>query len=153
MYKHLKQFDAFSQEAGVVSFDFDGVLHRSIYPGTYTPLNFDDPDSWEPFYEVFDVMKKEALLHRIVVITKRDEYMREELEYFVKKYDLPVDEIICTNNGRKLPYLLQIPNIRKHYDDHYELIKELRGTGIGFVRVNPFTKQFMAYRNPIKSTL
>lgn len=78
----------------------------------------------------FDYIK---YLHRL----KKDyiEYdMTEIIRKFIIKYQLPVDEIILTNDAPKI-FDLRILKVIKHYDDNIEMIEELKNTNITFVYV------------------
>ena len=52
----IKEYKKFR---GVVSFDFDGVLHTSMIPGTLHPINFILPDTWKPNLKLHDILRKE----------------------------------------------------------------------------------------------
>jgi len=131
LMEHLLEFSRFSS---VVSFDFDGVLHLSMDDGTFNPKNFDDVKSWTPNRAVFARMRKESRTNRVVICTKRDEWNMQEIEEFVKMHKLPVQEIVCTNNMPKLPYLKKLMAVR-HYDDNPNMAQELAGSGIEFILV------------------
>jgi len=136
MKSTLARFESYD-ERDVVSFDFDGVLHRSIIPGTTHPINYDQPDTWEPIEIVHHAVKKEhAAGNKIIVITARDEYMKPALWEFIKKYNLPIEEIECTNDDPKLNYIVSANSIR-HYDDAEVLRKGLLKHGIQFYYVDP----------------
>lgn len=129
----------------VISFDFDGVLHRSVIQGTTDPINYDQPKSWSPFKESFDIIFKEALKgNKIVIVSKRMESMNLFIAEFVDIHKLPVSEIHCTNCQSKYHKLKNL-KVDTHYDDCEDLIEELEGSGISFVLVNPFTKEFKKY--------
>ena len=119
---------------GTVSFDFDGVLHTSMVPGTLHPINFFEPNSWIPNLKLHDLLRQEKKLHKVIITTARDTWNKLEIEEFLKKWNLPVDEIITTDNKPKKPYLIA-NNVIRHYDDNLNLIQELKGTGIEFILV------------------
>lgn len=120
---------------GVISFDFDGVLHTSMIPGTLHPINFFDPDSWEPNFKLHDLLRKEADSHKVIIVTARDTWNKRQIEAFLNKWNLPVDEIITTDNKPKKSFLINNDVIR-HYDDNPRLRTELAGTGIEFMLVH-----------------
>lgn len=114
---------------GVVSFDFDGVLHTSMIPGTLHPIGFKNPDDWIPNLKLHDILRKEQKTNKVIIVTARDTWNKPQIEQFLKKWNLNVDEIITTDNRPKKYFLLR-NNVVKHYDDNPELKRQLEGTGI-----------------------
>jgi hypothetical protein len=136
MNTKLARFESYDAR-DVVSFDFDGVLHRSVVPGTTHPINFDQPDTWEPFEMMHAAVRKEhGMGNKVIVVTARDNYMKPYLMQFIKKYDLPIEEIECTDDEPKLPYIVASNSIR-HYDDAAVLKNGLKKHGIQFYLVDP----------------
>lgn len=123
-------------EKGVVSFDFDGVLHHSLVPGTTHPMSYWNWEMWEPNKEIFKKIKEEAANHRIVVVSKRDDPHQKPMWDFIHAYHLPIEQIYTTNNGPKRQILEQLGAIR-HYDDDPRMAQELHGTNIQFIKVDP----------------
>ena len=119
---------------GVVSFDFDGVLHTSMISGTLHPINFLDTDSWKPNLKLHDIFRKEQRTHKIIVVTARDTWNKPQIEAFLRLWNLYPDEIITTDSTSKKPYLMK-NNVIRHYDDNPKLQTELAGTGIEFMLV------------------
>jgi hypothetical protein len=133
--QHLINYKKFNESnKPVVSFDFDGVLHTSMVPGTLHPINFTEPDTWEPNHLMHDILRQEQNNNTIIIVTARDTWNKPEIEYFLRKYNLSVDEIITTDELPKKSFLLS-HNAIKHYDDNINLLNELKGTGIEFVLV------------------
>ena len=132
--KHLTDFKLFENERGVISYDFDGTLHKSVV-GIH-PIDFMSPELWAPFPEIMSQLKMDAKTHKIVIVTARPPETNDLVWEFVKKNNLPVEEIFATNNGPKTPVLKKIGAI-KHYDDNDELTIPLRDAGIQFVLVDP----------------
>jgi len=122
------------ENRGIVSFDFDGVLHLSTIPGTLHPINFDEYKTWIPNYEMIKLLKEERKNHKVIITTARDNWNKPEVEQFLKLHNIIVDDIILTNNQPKRQYLL-INKVIRHYDDNPKLQKELEGTGIEFILV------------------
>ena len=120
---------------GVVSFDFDGVLHLSMRPGTTDPSDASTSDL-DPFRKMHEMMRKESRTRDIVVVSKRAKRHEGIMWEFIKNHNLPVKEIYTTDLGPKLPVLRQLGAIR-HYDDSQEVGNELKGTEIEFVFVKP----------------
>lgn len=121
----------------VVTFDFDGVMHTGVYPGTIHP--YSNPRLWVPNKYCIDKLHDEAKTYEIHIVTARngdEDGCNYDIEDFITKHDLPVTGIICTNGGKKIKYLQNINSIR-HYDDNSDMIEELEGSGIEFVLVDP----------------
>ena len=136
MKTKLARYESYD-DRDVVSFDFDGVCHTSVIPGTTSPINFDQPDTWEPFEMMHAAIKKEHNMgNKVIIITARDNYMKPYIETFIKKYDLPIEYIECTDDQPKLPYIVAANSIR-HYDDSPVLKKGLKKHDIEFYHVDP----------------
>ena len=99
----IKEYKKF---IGVVSFDFDGVLHTSMIPGTLHPLNFHLPNTWKPNLKLHDILRQEQKTHKVIIVTARDTWNKPEIKEFLDMWNLPVDEIITTDNRPKLDYLI-----------------------------------------------
>ena len=117
----------------MVSFDFDGVLHRDIFPGTHHPLSHYDPNL-TPNEPMHQKLREEARTNRVVVTSARCPDTIPIIKGFCQRYHLPVQEIVATCNRPKLPYLQRMGAVR-HYDDNPAIATELRNTGIEFVLV------------------
>lgn len=123
-------------EKTVVSFDFDGVLHTSVVFGTTNPINFFDWEEWEPNYSIHKKLKVEAQSNNIVVVSRRDNIHQEPMWDFIHAYNLPISQIYTTRDRPKRNTLIKLGAIR-HYDDDKRMFRELDGTGIEFIYVNP----------------
>ena len=128
---HLKTFQLFENEKPVISYDFDGVMHTHVTG--IDPVSFTDVDSWTPHEEMHRSLKEDAKTHRIVITTARHPSTNKHLWEFIKRHDLPVEEIYATDLGDKLPYLKECGAI-KHYDDR-DMTEELEGSGVEFILV------------------
>jgi uncharacterized HAD superfamily protein len=120
---------------GVVSFDFDGVLHTSMIPGTLHPLNFRLPKTCKPNLKLHDILRNEQKTHKVIIVTARDTWNKPEIKEFLDMWNLHVDEIITTDNRPKLDYLIN-NNVIRHYDDNTKMITELKDSGIEFILVD-----------------
>lgn len=120
-----------------VSFDFDGVMHKSVIEGTIHPIHIWAHKSLEPFHEMHDALKEESKTNKIIIVTKRDQAHINVILDFLEMHGLEVEQVICTNNKEKLPYLLEL-NVSKHYDDEISIGKDLEANGIEFIPVYPF---------------
>lgn len=129
-----------------ISFDFDGVLHLDVIPGTIHPIDYGTKTDWTPSKNIHKILRKE---HRdgnkIIVISARGydlfDYenrkvidMKTILMNFFNKYKLPVDEIYLTNCGPKRKILIDNKVIR-HYDDNWEMEEELENSNVEFVLI------------------
>lgn len=116
----------------VVSFDFDGVLHTSIWPGTTHPTEFWSADL-EPRKELHEKVREEKNAgHQLVVVTARDDNMEDIVWEFIERH-LPgiFKEVYTTNGGPKANLLMRIGAIR-HYDDK-DMTQELADTCVEFI--------------------
>ena len=141
---HLKE-NKFS-EREVVSFDFDGVLHLSMISGTIEPLDDTNYDTWIPSENIHQVLLNEHKKgNKIIIISSRAKFFydfeedkvyntKDSIKKFLKMYNLPVEDIILTNNYPKKIFLIH-NNVIRHYDDNVNLKYDLWNTDIEFVYV------------------
>jgi hypothetical protein len=147
------------EDRKVISYDFDGVLHTDTYPGTIDPIDYWTKQDWTPSKKIFRILRKEFNSgNKIIVVSARGDTMYDlykdglrvfdfekdvkiiniSMKYvmmkFFKKYKLPIEEIILTDNRPKKEILLKMKAIR-HYDDNIELEQKLKNTNIEFVFV------------------
>lgn len=127
-------FKEFTNQS-VVSFDFDGVMHIDVIPGTHHPINMHDLNP-TPHLEMHEKVRNEAKKHRVVIVTKRNEEDTDPVRHLIKRYDLPIKEVHATNNTHKLGTLLQLGVIR-HYDDDGKMKDVLEEHNIEFIHVPP----------------
>ena len=118
-----------------VSFDFDGVLHIDIIPGTLHPLR-SDTHLLTPNYKYIDLMFEEHRHNDIYIVSARPVLERYVLENFSSYHSLPVKEIHCTE-GPKKDVLLSLDVVR-HYDDNYKMKDRLKDTNIEFIFVDNY---------------
>jgi hypothetical protein len=132
--RRIKNFSELFEGARrpVVSFDFDGVLHKSVVG--ISPVDFMHPATWEPSERMFDQVWKEAENNEVVVVTARDSWNEPEVAEYIKMHRLPISKIYCTDDEPKLPTLRAIGAIR-HYDDR-DISRQLRGSGVEFMLVD-----------------
>ena len=130
----VKSIDEAEKFKPVISYDFDGCLHKSVKG--LDPHDYYDYDSWEPFTNMMDKMREDAKEHKIVVVTARDQDMVSAVWKFIKKYDLPVEEVYATDNTPKYDILIKLGAI-KHYDDNIKMKGPLHDIGIEFEHVDP----------------
>ena len=83
-----------------------------------------DPDNRFNYIKHLHMLDKEYIEYDMYDIMRK----------FLIKYHLPVEEIILTNGGPKIFDLKELKVI-KHYDDNFEMVKELKNTNITFVYV------------------
>jgi len=125
----IMKFRLFESKRPVISYDLDGVLHKSVSNGE--PFYLESPELWEPIQSIFDNLFEESKDHEIIICTARDSWNKPEIEEYVTMHGLPISAIYCTDDRPKLPVLKAVKAIR-HYDDRVEIGQSLRGTGIEF---------------------
>lgn len=147
------------EERKVISYDFDGVLHTSVIPGTIDPIDYIDWESWKPSKKIHKLLISEHKKgNRIIVISARGtlswDFENEKIVnveqimwQFIMKYDLPVDELILTGSRPKKKHLIKLKAV-KHYDDNFKMIKELKDVDIDFVWVQ--NDEIMGIYNKVK---
>lgn len=139
METQMQLFD----KGGIVSFDFDGVLHSDVHPGTIHPIDYYTSDL-TPYEAMHQKLRWEAQSHKIIVVSARDKggkMARAAIE-FCKHHNLPISQFFFTNGGQKVSILKQQKVIR-HYDDDSRMANQLMGTGIEFVLVPPQTQEMV----------
>lgn len=137
---HIKQYRLFFENEDnrpVISYDFDGCLHTSVKG--LDPIDFFDWESWVPFEEMHVKMKEDAKTHRIVIVTARPPISNEQIWKFVQEYDLPVEDVIATDNMPKYRVLKAMGAVR-HYDDNGKMKDGLKQLGIEFVQTFPLER-------------
>ena len=106
----------------VVTIDFDDTLATYVDTGWGKSL--------VPYQAVLDLINKE---HRqgseIYIVTARPEGEKSEIEQFVRRYNLPIKSIICTNLKDKTPYLLKLGS-NLHVDDMEHNLSSAEAAGI-----------------------
>lgn len=131
-----------------VSFDFDGVLHTDVIPGTIHPIDYGTKMDWTPNKTIHRILRSEHRAgNKIIVVSARGYElfdwsnmnrdvidMKEIMWKFLDRYKLPVDDIILTDGHKKIQFLIQL-NVIRHYDDNFEMEDELKNTNIEFVYV------------------
>ena len=116
-----RQLEFPSMGRGLVSFDFDGVLHTSMHPGTIHPDNWDSGDL-PPRKKYIKILKEEAKQNEIIIVSARCQDDEENIWEFVNINKLPVKDVITTCMAPKVPILIEMGAIR-HYDDDIEGIR------------------------------
>lgn len=57
--------------------------------------------------------------YKLHIVTFRSENEKQEIEDFIKKHDLPIDSIVCTDSKPKIDYLKKLDS-KLHVDDNFE---------------------------------
>ena len=121
-----------------ITYDFDGVLHKSMKPVKQTgPTNYTKWDEWIPYKEMHQCLREDSKNNRIIIVTKRYQKHEPHVKKFIAKFNLPVEKIICTNMKPKWPTLKKL-NSKKHYDDSASVEKELLNKPITFIKIDPY---------------
>lgn len=144
----ITEFSEFNNRS-LVSFDFDGVLHSDVYPGTIHPIGFLDKIDWTPNIKMHKFLREESKKNDIIIVTARDGDFpvgnwdapvknlistETAIKNFLHKYNLPVRHIVFTCGDKKKRYL-QLYGVKRHYDDNPEMKMELKNTDIEFIFV------------------
>lgn len=120
----------------VISYDFDGVLHKSIIPGTIHPKDYNDYDNFIPNFKIIEKLNKQSKNHDIIILTSRQNYEIPDLWEFVKKWDINITDIFTTGDRIKKSYVLKSLKAIKHYDDNIAIKNDVEKNGIKFVFIN-----------------
>jgi hypothetical protein len=126
-----------------ISFDFDGVLHKSIIKGTIHPKFYNDYDNFEPNMEMINKINELSLKHTIVVITSRQNYEISNLWKFIHKHNINIYEVFTTDGDRvSKSYILKFIKALQHYDDNIQIKNNVEqvGTIFQFVNTNSYFK-------------
>lgn len=107
----------FEQESkGLVTFDFDCTLTKPQFIDDEW-IEADPKQDGVEHSENHEIMRKYATQgYTIWIVTSRYDNLKQEVEDFVKKHNLPVSNIICTNGKDKGPILARIGSLI-HHDD------------------------------------
>ncbi|MCK9417103.1 hypothetical protein M0Q97_10645 [Candidatus Dojkabacteria bacterium] len=125
----------------IISYDLDGVLHKSIIPGTIHPTNYYDYNNFIPNLEIIEKLNKESKNHDIIILTSRQNYEIPDLWEFVKKWNINITDIFTTDGDRiKKSYVLKSLKAIKHYDDNIAIKNDVEKNGIkfGFINTNNY---------------
>jgi len=110
----FKNFIDSTEKSKIASFDFDETLAVEMEP------------IWECIEALIDYSNQG---YKIVIVTARDNYQKSEVEHFVESWELPVEDIICTNMELKGPYLEKI-GAELHVDDNEEQLQSVKDHGV-----------------------
>lgn len=118
-----------------VSFDFDGVLHKSTVKGSIHPVFWEEWSIMQPFEKIHDLVRQYADKgHRVICTTARNEM--PEVWRFIRHYDLPITKVFFTGGYHKAE-LLQKEGVAVHYDDHPLLKDDMEGLNTTIKTVYP----------------
>ena len=126
-------FESYIKDRPVVSFDFDDTLQLTPWDSEkadWAGYDLDNQPLSFPNERIFDILRqyKEKDWKVIIVTTRNDEYMPEVHE-FIKKHNLPVEEVHNTNMSWKKNTLKRL-NVHTHYDDNKDELRKLKHTKI-----------------------
>ena len=114
----MQTFKEWVNNKRLISFDFDSTLTKPFWDSdnelwmTADPRDEDSPN-WD---NIALLLKFHQEGCDVIITTSRSEGERQGVVDFVKKYKLPVVEIVCTNGRDKGPILQQM-GVERHHDD------------------------------------
>ena len=117
--------------SNVIGYDFDGVLHTSVYAGTIHPIEVYDYNKLEPNIAIFNNLKNESIKHDIVIVTARSVNNLDIVFSFIKKWNLPVHDVFSSYFEPKSKILKYI-KASEYYDDNVNIKNEVESEGIKF---------------------
>lgn len=124
-----------------VSFDFDGVLHKSVEEGSINPIYWDEWDLMDPFIEIHNLIKQyDQQGHELLITTARGE-MPHVVEKFCQHHELPFVDFHYTYGLPKRD-LLELLKVDVHYDDNIRMLETMKGSTVRFHLVEPFLNKF-----------
>ncbi len=143
---------------GIVSYDFDGVLHISVYPdamfhksldrATYHPLEFYTSDLIPSKEMLLQLVDDHSQNYQIIIVTARPESSDKYVREFLTQYGVMdmIDSILYISD--KTPFLKAI-NIVKHYDDSPKHLVPMAKAGLNAIRVDPKINEFWFWEKPM----
>lgn len=145
--KHLKRFN----EKGVISFDFDGTLHKSMISDTGYPINHDLPNTWSQTKTPTELVRKLSKNYKIIIVTHRHEDQKEFIEEYIKLHKLPITEIFCCQLKDGLTItkasILKKEHVIVHFDDTKNYRKDIENSGVYFILYDFHKDEFYKYKN------
>lgn len=133
----------------VISYDFDGVLHRSVKVEersartgqikTFGAIKCFDWKSWEPNLEMIRQLKHDARDAIVIIVTSRGQNSRPMVINFLKDQKIFkfIHQIFFCNSESKVPILKQY-RVLHHYEDSPQHIAEIEANGIRVIKVTPY---------------
>jgi hypothetical protein len=98
----------------LVSFDYQGTLIKN------NDIN----------KEVINILKNEVQKgNKAIIVSTSLENEKSKIEQFLKKYNLPISQIYCTNGEDKV-FTLKELGVNRHYDDNNFELMMLKNSGI-----------------------
>jgi hypothetical protein len=124
-------------DISVVSFDFDGVLHKDVDENGHI-INF-YTSNLTPYLKMHEVLINEAKSNKVILVSARnkDGRMDKVAIDFCNRYSLPISEFFFTWSTKAKPGVLKEQKVVRHYDDSLILKGLLAGSEIEFIYVNP----------------
>ena len=122
----------------VVSFDFDNTI--TLYKWDKQEGDYIRDKDGLPFGFPNDRIIQRIKDHvtngdKVIIITSRNEIWKKEIEDFVKKHNIPISEIYCTNMSWKANTLKKL-GASMHYDDDIDELRKLKHKGIKGILVS-----------------
>jgi hypothetical protein len=112
-----------NRETPVATFDFDSTLTKPTYDVEDELWHSDETSPNIPNCKKLLQLSKQGYI--IYIVTSRGEVHRSGVESFVKKYNLPIKEIICTGGDKGDTLVLLGSSI--HFDDMPQNVDDVKG--------------------------
>jgi acid phosphatase class B len=138
----VKSFEDYKgdQSKPVISFDFDDTIYKLTWDDEENDYVRDEQNQiiGELDQEISDLIYKyHKAGKKVVVVTSRMDATMDEVREFIKKHNLPIQEIHNTNFEPKV-FTLEKIGASVHYDDDIEEIRPLKSRGIEGVHIDRY---------------
>ena len=141
------------EEKEVVSYDFDGVLHKDMY---YTSDGQGHPHSHtktklKPIKMMLNKFNKDKDKYDVHIITHRRKKSRKLIYEFLKnnKIYLPYKKIHTIGPNKNKSYTIKKIKSKKHYEDSVNVLRDIRSKNknVDLVFIN--TKHHLSYKKKL----
>jgi len=103
----------------IISFDFDDTIFKLEWDGINNDYKRDPQGASMGILnqDIARLIKNYASKGiKIIIVSSRQEEMKQEIVDFVTEHNLPISDIYCTNGQDKV-HLLKELGVSKHFDD------------------------------------
>lgn len=116
----MKDGIIFDMNKNIVSFDFDDTI--LLYKWNLSGCTRDEAGNYlyKLNHKIVKLMNEYANSGwKVIIVTSRFEEYRGEIDEAIKKFQLPVVEVYCTDHKYKISKLKEL-GVKKHYDDNVD---------------------------------